>query len=741
MPLARRAAVRVVLAPCVGIEAAARRVLVEGREPLPFDVASFDIGSTVAGLDLPGVREHAVPTRPINRLAAAISGRVEALASERPNVAVVGSGAGGLELAFCIDARLRGLDMEPRVTIVEAGGRILPGYHPALARRIEAAARARGIRTLVETPVAAVEADSVQLEDGGSIDSDLTFWVTGAAALPIFRGSGLPLCDRGFVRTRSTLQVEGHDNIFAVGDCATLIDQPDRPRAGVYAVRMGPYLIENLERLATGQPLRRYRPQGDFLSLLNLGDGRAAGAKWGAAFEGCWVMRLKDRIDRRFMERFQTLDADGAPLPAFPPMEARPGGHGTGRRRGIDERSGRAGVDPHVLRRLRGEGRARPARQRAAPRRPVPGGGRGGNRRRRRRVPGARSGGFGPRAERRGHPRHGNAGRRGGLAHAGRRPDRRFARRLPRLHRRPVAGRPGGGGERLLRPPRDRGRAPVRAGAGHAAPGRRRRGGGGTADPGSRRRAGGARRRGRAPARRPHEHRAGTRRRLPRRGRRRRLRRGWRTERPRRSLRRPWRDRRTERPRRTRRRRQPAAQERGSAGRRAGPDQAARHRRAAGSRSDGALPRPLAAVLPGVDADEQPRRDGSGPARRSPRRDRRQRIRPRGPRRRDGPSERRGHRDRGGCLARPARRAGASGPRRAQHEPRAERPAAGGGRAPGGAGAAPGTRVRSPDRRRAGAGGGTREGPGPGRGSADPRSRLGPASPRERGRRSPSGRA
>ncbi len=328
VPLARRAGVRVVLAPCTGVEAAHRRVLVEGREPLSFDVASFDVGSTVAGLELPGVRDHAVPTRPINRLAAAISGRVEALTSQQPNVVVVGSGAGGIELAFCIDARLRGLDLEPRVTIVEAGDRILPGYHPALTRRIEAAARERGLRTLVDTTVAAVDEDCVQLEDGSRLDSDLTFWVTGAAALPIFRGSDLPLCDRGFARTRPTLQVEGHDHIFAVGDCATLIDQPNRPRAGVYAVRMGPYLIENLERLKTGQRLRRYRPQSDFLALLNLGDGRAAGAKWGAAFEGRWVMRLKDRIDRRFMERFQALDPEGAALPGFGAMRPGPEAHG-----------------------------------------------------------------------------------------------------------------------------------------------------------------------------------------------------------------------------------------------------------------------------------------------------------------------------------------------------------------------------------------------------------------------------
>ena len=315
VPLARRAGVRVVLSPCIGVEAAARRLLVHGREPLPFDLASFDVGSTVAALDLPGVREHAVRTRPINRLAATVDGRVEALTGNQPKVVVVGSGAGGIELAFCIDARLRSRGLQPTTTIVETGDGILPGYHPSLARRIEAAARARGIRTIFGAEVTAVEADSVRLEGGDRLDADLTFWVTGAAALPIFRDSDLPLDDGGFVRTRSTLQVEGHGHIFAVGDCATLTDYPGRARAGVYAVRMGPYLIDNLERRLSGRPLRRYKPQGDFLSLLNLGDGTAAGAKWGRTFEGRWVMRLKDRIDRQFMDRFQALDPGGAPRP------------------------------------------------------------------------------------------------------------------------------------------------------------------------------------------------------------------------------------------------------------------------------------------------------------------------------------------------------------------------------------------------------------------------------------------
>ena len=48
---------------------------------------------------------------------------------------------------------------------------------------------------------------------------------------------------------------------------------------------------------------------------MNLGDGRAIGAKWGLSFEGRWVMRWKDQIDRKFMHRFQAL-AGGLSAPA-----------------------------------------------------------------------------------------------------------------------------------------------------------------------------------------------------------------------------------------------------------------------------------------------------------------------------------------------------------------------------------------------------------------------------------------
>ena len=73
----------------------------------------------------------------------------------------------------------------------------------------------------------------------------------------------------------------------------------------MYAVREGPVLDANLRARLAGRPLRRYRPQHDFLSLLNLGARHALAAKWGLVATGRWVWRWKDHIDRRFVERFR----------------------------------------------------------------------------------------------------------------------------------------------------------------------------------------------------------------------------------------------------------------------------------------------------------------------------------------------------------------------------------------------------------------------------------------------------
>ena len=331
VPLARRAGARVVFGRVTRIDAAARCVHVEGRAPLRYDIASINIGSTVAGLDLPGVLEHALPTRPIGRFnerIAALDDTVRADVRTNGNkpfrLLVAGGGAGGVELACCMNARIRSLGATPDITMVHAGTQLMPGSNAGLASRVARALTARGVRLVPERKVASVDAGSARLDDGSAITFDALLWVTGAAAHPLGPASGLPVDARGFIKVRSTLQVDGHDDLFAVGDCAALMEHPGTAKAGVYAVREGPFLTHNLRALLDTRPLKPYAPQSDFLTLLNLGDGTAIGAKKGFSFEGRWVMRWKDRIDRQFMHRFQLLANDGSDGPAVAMLPAMP---------------------------------------------------------------------------------------------------------------------------------------------------------------------------------------------------------------------------------------------------------------------------------------------------------------------------------------------------------------------------------------------------------------------------------
>ena len=312
--LAGRAGATVVLHAATGIDPVARRLRVEGADDLDYDVTSFDVGSTVRGLHVPGVREYAVPTRPIGDFVRLVDRAVtKALehATAGLRVVIVGGGSAGVELAFTLEHRLRTDGGGARVgassiRVLEAGPRVLSGYTPRLARRVLQRAGRRGIRVETSATVTSVSPDRVHRVDGSSDPADLVLWVTGASSHDLFEDSGLTTDADGFLSVGSTLQAIGHPEIFAVGDCAHLIDFPETPKAGVYAVRQGPVLDRNLRAFIEGRALESYRPQSDFLALLNLGDGWAIGTKWDRVVEGRWVMRLKDRIDRRWMERYQT---------------------------------------------------------------------------------------------------------------------------------------------------------------------------------------------------------------------------------------------------------------------------------------------------------------------------------------------------------------------------------------------------------------------------------------------------
>ena len=314
-PLARFAGARLYNDVAIGLDLEKRRVICSGgRPPVPYDILSLDIGSTPNTISVPGAAEHAIPVKPIDGFLPrfeAMLGRIAARGG-RSRIALVGGGPGGVELLLAVQMRVRAELAAARIdsgavtcTLVTGSGDVLPGLPEDARTRFRRIFAERGI-VVVPGRVAQVEAGSLRLDDGTRIAADEILWTTEAAAAPWLAGTGLALDARGFVRVDAALRAVGREDVFAAGDVATFDPRPLR-KAGVYAVRAGKILSQNIRRTLTGRTLRSFRPQREALYLVSTGNRHAIGTRNGLVVEGDWVWRWKNWIDRRFMDRFNAL--------------------------------------------------------------------------------------------------------------------------------------------------------------------------------------------------------------------------------------------------------------------------------------------------------------------------------------------------------------------------------------------------------------------------------------------------
>lgn len=303
---------RLIVDDVTGLDRERRLVHLADRPSVPFDVLSIGIGSvpTTAGVDItPGAILKIKPMQTfLERLGVAVDHAAEKRDGEPLRIVVAGSGVAGTEIAFCLRGFLQQRSLEAAISMVTRSQDILAGVIPSFRRRVEDALRATGIRLVTGKPVVSVDDQGVHLNDGQLVEADLVIWATGASPPPLLKQLGLPLSDNGFLATDRTLRVTSSDPIFAVGDTGTIVSEK-LPKAGVYAVRQGRILWENLQRELTRQRLVQYEPQRSFLKLLNTGDGQAIGEYKGFSFRGPWAWKLKNRIDQRFMDKFQTFEA------------------------------------------------------------------------------------------------------------------------------------------------------------------------------------------------------------------------------------------------------------------------------------------------------------------------------------------------------------------------------------------------------------------------------------------------
>ncbi|WP_272008656.1 selenide, water dikinase SelD [Roseovarius sp. ZX-A-9] len=309
--LCRHAGARLILDRAVGIDRARREVVLAGRGPVAYDVASIDIGIT-ARMDLPGFAEHAIAAKPLDAYAARWADFLEQAARGQvaPEVAVIGGGVAGCELAMAMAFALQAAGVAPRVTVIEAAPQV-SGVGDKGRRRILAAMDGLGIVVRTHAKVVEIRPDQVLLEAQDPVAASLCVGAAGAFAHGWIATTDLPQ-QAGFIEIGADLGVVGDDALFAVGDCAVMPHAP-RPKAGVFAVRAAPILHHNLRAALSGGRRKTWRPQKDFLKLISLGGKSAMAEKFGLTLSGPFMWRWKDRIDRTFMQRLSDLPSMAAP--------------------------------------------------------------------------------------------------------------------------------------------------------------------------------------------------------------------------------------------------------------------------------------------------------------------------------------------------------------------------------------------------------------------------------------------
>lgn len=311
--LCRFAGVRFILDRATGLDTRAQKIQTREHPDIAYDVLSIDIGITPVIDDIPGAKANVIPVKPVHQFVDRWTDFLSRISeNEIDKIGVVGGGAGGLELCLAIHHRIekerfpRNAGQKIPEIHLFSDGDILEGHNGLVRAAFTRTLKEKRIKLHNDFKVVSIE-NRVMISSAGAENKlDEIFWVTHAASQVWLGLSGLSVDSKGFIRVKETLQTLSHPNIFAAGDVASVVDHP-RPKAGVFAVRQGPPLCQNLRRVLEGKSPLPFRPQNKFLSLISKGEKSAVASKGFFKAEGKWVWRWKNWIDQRFMNNFNCL--------------------------------------------------------------------------------------------------------------------------------------------------------------------------------------------------------------------------------------------------------------------------------------------------------------------------------------------------------------------------------------------------------------------------------------------------
>ena len=315
--LCAAASARLITSPIKTIDPQAQVISFDDRPSLSYDLLSIGVGSVTSPIDTDPTDPNFIAIKPMQTFLQRLKDQLANVRERNPRqemkILVVGGGVASVEIALCLPAFLKQHMVNPfKVQLITSRDRIAPELPRNASSRLMRSIDQRSIHLLTDARVRTIKKNTVVLASGEEIAGDIVITSTGAAPPDILDRVSLPKDPRGFLSIDATLRSTDSKSIFAVGDCGSYQEKPF-VKSGVYAVRQGPILWQNLLRSLAQKPLLSFAPQRKFLKLVNLGDGTALAQRGRFTATGKWAMNWKHRIDDRFISMYQNPQ---------PPMQA-----------------------------------------------------------------------------------------------------------------------------------------------------------------------------------------------------------------------------------------------------------------------------------------------------------------------------------------------------------------------------------------------------------------------------------
>ncbi len=280
-----------------------RLLHLESGRTLGYDMVSFNTGSDV--VLPPGGQEagNVFSVKPIVSLLAARQAILSRLRQGPARIVVIGGGPAGVEIAGNAWRLVQDRRGQAQITII-AGRELLSGRPQRVQDLARRSLLQRGIAVRDGSRAARVGENQVLLGSGEALPADIALVATGIRPSSLFRDSGLPVGPDGGLLVNRFLQSPAYPEIFGGGDAIHFEPRP-LAKVGVYAVRQNSILFRNILAASGRGKLVPFEPQRTFMLIFNLGNDRAILMRGELAWAGWLPWRLKDRIDRSFMKKFQ----------------------------------------------------------------------------------------------------------------------------------------------------------------------------------------------------------------------------------------------------------------------------------------------------------------------------------------------------------------------------------------------------------------------------------------------------